>query len=183
LAQSTVPEKLLRVVDEIDARGSANLTRLTVLKKWFERAGRLSAFALWVAARASSRKGKTSGAAAELFREARTLLHGLDKVHPKPNRAKAQDLHGRLRAFQSEHQRQRCGRVRIVHNWNLLLLEKGLAVHLWHANSLAHGYELAADYCRHFDSRHGDSLNGPSRTKIMEIVRFMFVVEALEEPR
>jgi hypothetical protein len=135
LAQSTVPEKLLRVVDEIDARGSANLTRLTVLKKWFERAGRLSAFALWVAARASSRKGKTSGAAAELFREARTLLHGLDKVHPKPNRAKAQDLHGRLRAFQSEHQRQRCGRVRIVHNWNLLLVEKGLAVHLWHANS------------------------------------------------
>lgn len=37
-----VSEKLLKIVEEIDERGNASLTRLTVLKKWFERAERLS---------------------------------------------------------------------------------------------------------------------------------------------
>lgn len=98
-ARTNVPEKLLKIVEEIDARGEANLTRLAILKKWFERPGRLSAFALWVAARACSREGKTGGTAAELFREARTLLAGLDKVRPKPVRKKTQGLHDRLQDF------------------------------------------------------------------------------------
>lgn len=74
--RTSAPEKLLKVVDEIDAHGHASLTRLTVLKKWFERPKRLSAFSLWAAARAVSRKGKTGGAAATLFLEARALLAG-----------------------------------------------------------------------------------------------------------
>jgi hypothetical protein len=81
--RTSVPEKLLKIVDEIDSHGDASLTKLTVLKKWFEHPGRLSAFALWVAARAVSRKGKTGGAAAELFRQARALLAGLNKYNPK----------------------------------------------------------------------------------------------------
>jgi hypothetical protein len=31
------------------------------------------------------------------------------------------------------------------------------------------------------DSRYGSDLNGPSRMKIEEIVRFMFSIEALED--
>ena len=34
--RTKVPEKLLAIVDEIDATGNSNLTRLTVLKKWFQ---------------------------------------------------------------------------------------------------------------------------------------------------
>jgi hypothetical protein len=154
---------------------------LTVLKKWFARPERLSTFALWVAARAVSRKGKTSGAAAALFLEARTLLAGLDKRKPKLKRQTAQRLHDRLRDFQHEYTNQQWGLVRIVHNWNLLLVEEALSVYLWHGQSPSHGYKLAADYCRHYDPRYGESLNGPSRTKIAEIVRFMFTVEALED--
>jgi hypothetical protein len=95
-----------------------------------------------------------------------------------------------LRDFQNEYQNQRWGPVRVIHNWNLLLVEQGLAICLWHAeastelsrtSSPSHGYKLAADYCRHFDSRYGNSLNGPSRTKILEMVRFMFTLEALED--
>jgi len=179
--RSSSPEKLLQLVDEIGAKGSASLTRLTILKEWFERPERLSAFALWVATRATSRKGKTGGAAAELFRDARTLLRGLDKVRPKPNRQTALRLRDRLRAFQNDYQKQRWGRVRVIHNWNLLLVEKGLAIYLRHADSPTHGYQLAADYCRHYDPFYGDGLSGPSRTKILEIVRFMFVVEAFED--
>lgn len=181
--RTSVPEKLLKIIDEIDEHGQAGLTRLTVLKKWFARPEGLSAFALWVAARAVSRKGKTSGAAATLFLEARTLLAGLDEITPKLNRQAAQRLHDRLRDFQSEYKNQQWGPVRIVHNWNLLLVEEALSLYLWHGQSPSHGYKLAADYCRHYNPRYGESLNGPSRTKIAEIVRFMFTVEALEDDR
>ena len=181
--RTSAPEQLLKVVDEIDAQGQASLTRLTLLKKWFARPERLYAFALWAAARAVSRKGKTGGAAAALFLEARALVSGLDKTTPKLNQQAAQRLHARLRDFQHEYRNQQWGPVRIVHNWNLLLLEEALGICLWHTDSPSHGYKLAADYCRHYDSRYGNSLNGPSCTKIKEIVRFMFVVEALEDGR
>jgi hypothetical protein len=179
--RTNIPEKLLKIVEEIDETGSASLTRLTVLKKWLERPERLSAFAIWVAAQAVSRKGKTTGATAKLFREARTLMSDLDKMRPKLDRQAAQTLHDRLRYFQNEYQNQRWGPVRIVHNWNLMLVEHGLAIYLWHLDSPTHGYKLAADYCQHYDPRYGNGLNGPSRTKIEEIVRFMFTIEALED--
>jgi hypothetical protein len=181
--RTSVPEKLLKIVDEIDAHGQASLTRLTLLKKWFARPERLSAFALWTAARAVSRKGKIGGAAAALFLEARILVSGLDKTRPKLNRQAAQRVHDRLRDFQHEYKNQKWGLVRVIHNWNLLLVEEALSVYLWHAHSPSHGYKLAADYCRHYDSRYGNSLNGPGRAKIGELVRFMFAVEALEGGR
>jgi hypothetical protein len=86
------------------------------------------------------------------------------------------------RVSRSPYQNQQWGPVRILHNWNLLLIEQGLAVWLWHPDSPALGYKLAADYCQHYDSRFGKALSGPGRTKIEEIVRFMFIVEALEHP-
>jgi hypothetical protein len=33
---------------------------------------------------------------------------------------------------------------------------------------------------KNYDSRYGNGLNGPSRTKILEIVRFMFTIEGRE---
>src|ERR1039458_1345331 len=98
--RTNIPEKLLKVVEQIDAHGKANLTTLAVLKKWFEHPQRLSAFAVWVATRATSRKGKTGGAAARLFLEARAMLAGLDKLHPNVDRRAAHPLHDRLRDFQ-----------------------------------------------------------------------------------
>jgi len=176
-----VSEKLLKIVEEIDERGNAGLTRLTVLKKWFERSGRLSAFAIWMAAGAGSRKGKTGGAAGGFFSEARKLLTGVNPLRPALNREAAKSLHDRLRDFQSEYQNQQWGPVRIVHHWDLMLVEQGLAIWLWYANSPAHGYKLAADYCQNYDSRYGNGLSGPSRTKIEEIARFMATVEELED--
>ena len=104
--RTTVPEKLLKIVVDIDAEGQANLTRLTVLKKWFERPGRLTAFALWVAERATSRKGKSGGTAA---------LQGSAGAAGRPgqvpagarDRKVAESLHDRMREFQNEHQRQK----------------------------------------------------------------------------
>ena len=70
--------------------------------------------------------------------------------------------------------------MRIVHHWDLMLVEEGLAIHLWHAGSPSRGYKLAADYCQHYDSRYGNGLNGPSRGKIGEMVQFIIGVEAGE---
>jgi hypothetical protein len=175
-----IPEKLLKIVEDIDAIGNVSLTRLTVLKKWFERPERLIAFAIWLAKRAVSPKGKTTGEAAPFFREARRLLTGVDKVKPILDRQAAEALHDRLLDFQNEYQNQPWARVRVVHHWNLMLVEKGLAIYLWYQDSPAHGYKLAADYCQNFDSRYGNGLNGSSRTKILEMVRFLRAVEKLE---
>lgn len=179
--RTNIPEKLWMIVDEIDERGHANLTKLTVLKKWFERPHRLSAFAIWIATRAASSKGKTERAAAKLLREARTLLAGVDPVRAKLDRQVAEVLHDRLRDFQNEYQRQQWGSVRIIHNWNLMLVEQGLAIHLWYLDSPPLGYKLAADYCQHYDPHHGTDLHGPSRAKIEAIVRFMCAIEASED--
>ena len=179
--RTNIPEKLLKIVDDIHERGDVNLTRLTVLKKWFGRPQRLSKFALWVASRAVSRKGKTNTATAELFRDARALLADLNSPAPKADREVVRRLHARLRDFQNEYDRQRWGPVRIIHNWNLMLIEQALEIWLRYSDRPEVGYKLAADYCQNYDPRYGNGLNGPSRTKIEEIVRFMFTVEALED--
>jgi integrase len=122
MMRTNILEKLSNIVKEIDNHGSASLTRLTVLKRWFERTERLSAFAIWIATRAVSRQGKTRGGAAKLLREARGMLAGLDKLHPQLDRQMAQTMHARLRVFQNEYRYQKWGAARIVHNWNLMLV-------------------------------------------------------------
>ena len=184
--RTSVPEKLLKVAEDIAAEGDASLTRLTVLKKWFERPERLSAFALWVAQRAISRKGKTIGEGAKLFREAKAILSDLDRFRPSLSAERQEStraLYGRLQAFQNEYRDSRWARIRTIENWNLYLVEKSLAILLNPFSQPAHGYKLAADYCQHYDPRYGNGLNGPSQGKIMEMMRWMFTVEALEDER
>jgi hypothetical protein len=84
-------------------------------------------------------------------------------------------------ASQAEYKKQAWGPVRVVNCWPLFLFEQGRAICLWHKASPRHGYKLAADWAQHFDSRFGNGLNGPSRGKLDELVRFMFTVEALED--
>jgi len=184
--RTAVPEKILKIIDDIDTQGNASLTRLTVLKKWFEHPGRLSAFGLWVARRAAGRKGKTKGKAGALLDETRALLGTAstrNSLFQQIDRVAARGLHNRARDFQNEFQNQQWGPVRIIHCWPLLLVEEGLAIHLGQATLPTQGYKLAADWAQHYDSRHGNGLNGPSRGKLNELVRFMFSVEALADER
>ena len=46
---TSTADKLTAVIAQVAAQGNADVLRLTVLKNWFERPGRLQAFALWVA--------------------------------------------------------------------------------------------------------------------------------------
>lgn len=184
VVRTSVPEKILAIIDAINADGNAPLTRLTVLKKWFERPGRLSMFGLWVARRAAGRKGKTKGEHGALLQEASKLLGPAstrESFFAEPERRATQDLHARARASQAEFEKQAWGPVRLVKCWPLFLVEQGLAIYLWHTDSPSHGYKLAADWAQNQDSSHGNGLNGPSRGKLGELVRFMFTVESLED--
>lgn len=182
--RTAVPEKILKIINDIDAQGNASLTRLTVLKKWFEHPGRLSAFGLWIGRRASGRKGKTKGEAGALLDEARALLGTAatrESLFQKIDPEAAEKLYDRARAFQNEFKKQQWASVRIIHCWPLLLVEKGLAIHTGLDRHPSDGYELAVDWTKNFDSRYGNGLNGPSRGKLHELVRFMFAVEAVED--
>jgi len=180
--RTNIPEKLLKIGDDIQESGSTSLTRLTVLKKWFEQdANRLRAFSIFVANRASTRKGKAAGEAAELFDQARLLLKSADIFDPKISPAAAETLYRQLKDFQNEYQKQQWGPVRIIKNRNLFLVEEGLRIFLGSADDPSDGYRLAANYCENYDPKHGNGLNGPSLTKLNEIVRFMFNIEGREE--
>lgn len=182
--RTAVPEKILAIIDAIEAKGNAPLTRLTVLKNWFERPGRLATFGLWVARRAAGRKGKTKGEYGALLQETSRLLgpaSTLESYLAQPDRHAAKDLHDRARASQAEFKKLEWGSARVVRCWPLFLVEQGLAIYLWHADSPSHGYNLAADWAQNYDSRYGNGLNGPSRGKLDELVRFLFNVEALEQ--
>ena len=54
--QTNIAEKLQDIAAEIEERGHANLTRLTVLKKWFEAPGRIISFGSFVAVRGSGKE-------------------------------------------------------------------------------------------------------------------------------
>ena len=184
--RSAVPEKLRKVIHDIHTRRNVSLTRLTVLKKWFERPGRLPVFGLWIARQAAGRKGKTQDGADALLDDARALLGSAatkDSVLQQIDREAARSLYDRARDFQNEFQKQQWGSVRIIHCWPLLLVEEGLALHAGLHRHPSDGYKLAADWAQHYDVRHGNGLNGPSRGKLQKLLRFMLSVEALEDDR
>lgn len=179
--RTDVPEKLIRIADQIKDGGSVALTKLTVLKKWFEQRSRLSSFAIFVAKHASRHQCKTTGDEAILFLETRQLLAEVDVYAPNIPRVEAEKLHRRLRAFQNEYKSSSWGQVRLIYNQHLFWVEEGLRIYLWHTDSPSQGYRLAASYCEHYDPRYGNGLNGPSHTRILDIVRFMRSLEAVEK--
>jgi hypothetical protein len=183
--RTNIPEKIVSILRDIDQVGSQELTRLTVLKKWFQAPSRAKSFAIFVAKRASSRSGKVGSYEEELFRLSRKLLNGVNVVKPSVDKRKARGLYRKLHDFQKDQKKARWAVVRIIKNWNLFLIEEGLQIYLDRADDVAEAYKLASDYCRHYDPRYGDTLNVGSRHKIKEIIRFMFTIEALEdiEPR
>jgi hypothetical protein len=176
---TSTADKLTAVVTQIAAQGNVEVLRLTVLKKWFERPGRLPAFALWVASRAAGQGRDAEESVSVLCGEARALLE-----HRGPrgrlDRDAAERLYQRVRSFQSTYQRGKWGPVRIVKDANLLLIEEALALYLWHVNSPSVGYKLAVAYAAHYDPRYGTGLNGPSRDRLQELVDFIRHREALE---
>jgi hypothetical protein len=178
--QTNIAEKLQDIVAEIKERRHASLTRLTVLKKWFEAPERAISFGAFIAIEALRQTRKTTKDAEQLLGEAREVLADVDLFTPKIPKDRAKRLHARLEAFQDERRETRWASVRIIHNRNLFFVESGLGLYLWHHNSPSKAYQLAASYCEHYDPRYGSGLHGPSAKRIQEIVDFTLAFETNE---
>jgi len=175
-----ISHKLQKIVVDIEESGHAEPTRLTILKKWFETPRRLPSFGIFIAGRASRQTRKTTEEAPELFREVHEILADVDIFEPNIPQTDAINLHARLKAFQNQHRDVKWTSVRVIHNMNLFLVESGLHLYLWHGDSPAEGYRLAANYCEHYEPRYGNGLNGPSVNRIREIADFVLAIEAHE---
>jgi hypothetical protein len=175
---SSVQQQLAAIIAEIDRTGHANVLRLTVLKKWFRQPRRLAAFGLWVARRAAARGALSDGVAVELLGQAHTLLTEPGLHGARPDWTTTEMLYRRSRAFQDQFKRQAWGPVRMIRNWDLLLVEQGLALYLGHCDSPTAGYRLAVDDCAHYDPRYGTDLNGPSRDRLEALLAHVTSVEA-----
>lgn len=175
----TVHRKLASIVEEIDREGFAELVRLSVLKKWFDKPGRLTAFALWIAEQATTGETPASEPEASLLAQVHALLADLPArgdLNPQAMR----ELHGRLEAFQPDYRSLKWGQVRLVNSKALMLIEEALAICLRHPDDPRLGYKLAADYCGHYSPRYGRNLNGSSRDRVREIAEFVARREADE---
>ena len=175
--------KLHKIIADINDSDNVNLTRLTVLKKWFEKSTRQSDFALWLARRVTANSlGCFEGDAGTLFDDVFTLLGQSDEA---PNNIvlfnqAAVDIYNRMKSFQNVFLRQQWGPVRQITNWNLMLVEKSLETYLWYSHLPTYGYKLAVDYCQNFDCRYGNGLNRSSIEKIHELAQFVWNVELSE---
>ncbi len=177
--KTDIPEKLIKIANAIDEQGSQNLTRLTVLKKWFERKSRLFSFAIFIAKKSSHKKGKSKGVTGELFDRSKDFLKEINEYHPKFDHTQASELCTSLKVFQSQIKATKWADVRIIENTNLFHIEKALEI-IIHDLDASDGYSLARIYCENYDPKYGNSLNGKSANRIDEIVRFMSTLEAKE---
>ena len=83
--RTKVPLKLQKIIEEIYQRGQTGMTRLTVLKKWFERPERLRSFGIWMAIRAVELGAEADGNDDDeraLFDVVKTLLTDADVLAP-----------------------------------------------------------------------------------------------------
>ena len=176
-----VSHKLRKIVTDIHEGGNASITRLTVLKKWFEVPNRLRSFGVFIASTASSRGSGLTDETAALFCEAREVLAGVDVFSPNIPRARAESLHASLEAFQNERKNIHWTSVRMIRSVELFLVEGGLHLYLWRGASSTDGYRLTAAYCEHYDPRHGNGLNGPSVYRIEDIIVFIRAFQAQEQ--
>jgi len=159
------------------------VTRLTVLKKWFEIPGRLPSFGLFIASRSLRRAAESAKHETErsLVREALEILADVDIFDPAIDLEDATALYGRLGAFQNSYRNMQWASVRLIQSYGLFLVEGGLQLYLSQRASPAEGSRLAVDYCEHYDPRYFNGLNGPSVDRIEEIVRFIQAVAAQEQ--
>src|SRR5664280_2434584 len=95
--RTDIPEKLLKISDEIEAHGNANLTRLTVLKKWFDYSGRLPPFAIWEPTVGGAKIGRSAARALQdeelLLQEDILSENGSGPASSQENGQSGQQMH------------------------------------------------------------------------------------------
>lgn len=178
--KKTITDKILLLIGEIEATGFQNTTRLTLIKKWLEGEGRLHSFAAFVARKGLSRKRAAKDLQEQaLFAQAEELFEGIDVFRPLLDEKAADELYGRLKAYQNECRRTQWAAIRIIQTMNLFLVEQAIEAMLYPGRGDL-GYKLAADLCASYDPRHGTGLYGTCVKDLRDIVQYIKEREAAE---
>ena len=96
-----ISRKLQKIIADIHECGHASVTRLTVLKKWFEIPDRVPFFGVSIAKQTLKQVGKATKEAVELLHEASEMLADVDVFDRNIPRNDAISLHARLKSFQN----------------------------------------------------------------------------------
>ncbi len=103
-------------------------------------------------------------------------LEGMDDWLQKPNEALRQQLREllwRMKAEQNEQKPVPFGAVRIIHDWDLLLIEDALRCLLDDPQAAGHTvYEMARNYTECYDSRYPSGLTPKSAPLVQDMVDF-----------
>jgi len=122
------------------------VTRLTVLKKWFEIPDRLPSFGASIAKQTLKQAGKATKEAVELLHEASEMLADVDVFDLKYSKERRDKSPRSSSIISNERRELKWTSVRVIHNQSLFLVEGGVRLYIAHCISPAEGYRLAASY-------------------------------------
>lgn len=174
-------EKLNNIIHDIDALGPQNPLRLTVLKKWFNSKSRIISFSAFIIKQSlvsgSKVKDKTQKL---LFDEINQMFKDVNIFSPVIKRGKAEKLIDKLQDCQNEYKKVSWNVVRIINNWDLMLIEKALNILVYYPDDVKYCYEIISDSYTEHDYRYSDCLNKKSKTKLLQLLDFMIMKELSE---
>ena len=111
-------------------------------------------------------------------------LAGMDDWLQQPNEAlrkKLRELLWRMQAEQNDQKPVPFGAVRIIHDWDLLLIEDALRCLLDDPQTVGHAaYQMARNYAECYDSRYPSGLIPKSASLVQDMVDFWVEVYGVE---
>ncbi|HEV3052927.1 MAG TPA: hypothetical protein VGX50_21650 [Longimicrobium sp.] len=177
----TAARKLASLADELDARRSFPITRLTVLKRLCAEWEHAARFACYLAD--LSRKhfrtappARLDAERAEAFMERiNDVIAGIHGYMATPTREADLALRAarrELAGLQSESRDTQWATVRTIHSREALVVENAANCILDPRNSATWGYRLGRDYAERYDPRHGTGLVPESAPLVRDIADF-----------
>ena len=162
---------------------AVSVTRLTSSKSLCREPAVANRFVTWIAGKALERavRGqRRSGplspeqdqAHREMMGEALAEMEGWPDDPPEARRRQLLDLLGRMQAEQNEHRSIPFGTVRLIRDWELLIVEKAARCLLSPSESGHWAYQIARDYAERCHGSHGTGLIPESAPLLEDILAF-----------
>ena len=173
---------LVGIAAELRQGKSFKVTRLTLLKSLCNRSEDAAKFAVHLAKRTLKRmqeQKRPSHITSENWeqyqhlaaRAVREMTKGVKQGIVEESLA-LRALRTEIRDAQSQYERQAWGPVRIIHSWELLMVETALECVLRPSVSQVLAYDLARQYCERYNARYGSGLIPESAPMVEDIAEF-----------
>jgi hypothetical protein len=107
-----------------------------------------------------------------MMAEALAEMEGWPDDPPEARRRRLGDLLGRMQAEQDEHRSVPFGAVRLIRDWELLIVENAARCLLNPRESGQWAYRVARDYAERYDGSHGTGLTPESAPPLEDILAF-----------